>query len=96
MKASRRILKLVVAPLRLCELFPVFALVGCARSPAFNVLGSYFPGWIACIALGIACAVGIRLILNRKQWEGRIAALPLFYLSIALGIACLFWLVAFE
>ncbi len=71
-------------------------LVGCARSPAFNVLGSYFPGWIACIAIGVVCAVGLHLLLDRMRWEERIAALPLFYLGIALAIACLFWLIAFE
>lgn len=69
---------------------------GCARSPVFNVLGSYFPGWIACILLGTAFAAGTRMLLHRFAWEARIAALPLFYLGVALAVACAFWLVAFE
>ncbi len=69
---------------------------GCARSPVFNVLGSYFPGWIACILLGVIVAAIVRTILHRREWEARIAALPLFYLSLALLVACTFWLIAFE
>lgn len=69
---------------------------GCARSPVFNVLGSYFPGWIAAIALGIVVAVVVRAVLVRLRWEERIAALPLFYLSLATAAACAFWLLTFE
>lgn len=74
----------------------VFALTGCARSPSFNVLGSYFPGWIACIVASILLTALVRFILNRLQWEQKVPALPLFYFSIALLIACSIWLMAFE
>lgn len=46
--------------------------------------------------LGIIVAVIVRTILHRRQLERRIAALPLFYLSMALLVACAFWLIAFE
>jgi hypothetical protein len=74
----------------------VFGLTGCARSPSFNVLGSYFPGWIACMVVSILVTALIRFVLNRLQWERNLPALPLFYFSIALLIACLIWLIAFE
>jgi hypothetical protein len=74
----------------------VFALAGCARSPSFNVLGSYFPGWLACMAAGILLTALVRFVLNRLQWEQRVPALPLFYFAVALLIACLIWLIAFE
>jgi hypothetical protein len=74
----------------------VFALTGCGRSPSFNVLGSYFPGWIACMVASILLTALVRLVLNRLQWEQHVPALPLFYFSIALLIACLIWLIAFE
>ena len=73
-----------------------FALTGCARSPSFNVLGSYFPGWIVCMVASILLTALIRLVLNRLQWEQQVPALPLFYFSIALLIACLIWLITFE
>jgi predicted benzoate:H+ symporter BenE len=74
----------------------VFALTGCARAPTFNVLGSYFPGWIACMVASILLTALVRFVLNRLQWEQKVPALPLFYFSIALLIACLIWLIEFE
>lgn len=74
----------------------VAGLTGCARSPAFNVLGSYFPGWILCIVLGIVAAVAVRVVLHRFDRERNIAALPLFYVAVALAVACMLWLIAFE
>ena len=74
----------------------VFALSGCARSPSFNVLGSYFPGWIVCMVASILVTALVRFVLNRLQWEQKVPALPLFYFSIALLMACLIWLIAFE
>jgi hypothetical protein len=74
----------------------VFALPSCAHSPSFNVLGSYFPGWIACMVASILLTALVRFLLNRLQWEQRVPALPLFYFAIALLIACLIWLIAFE
>lgn len=69
---------------------------GCARSPSFNVLGSYFPGWIVCVVVSILVTALIRFVLNRLQWEGKVPALPLFYFSVAVLIACTMWLIAFE
>jgi FtsH-binding integral membrane protein len=74
----------------------VLALTGCAHSPSFNVLGSYFPGWIACMVASILVTALVRFVLNRLQWEQQVPALPLFYFAIALLIACLIWLIAFE
>ncbi len=72
------------------------ALTGCARSPSFNVLGSYFPGWIACMVASILVTACVRFVLIRLQWEQQVPALPLFYFAIALLIACLIWLLAFD
>jgi hypothetical protein len=92
--------------MRLCAGRPIFrsstacwlslALCGCARSPQFNVLGSYFPGWIASMLAGVAVAAGLRMLLHRLGWESRVAALPLFYTAAALLVACACWLIAFE
>jgi FtsH-binding integral membrane protein len=74
----------------------VFTLPGWRHSPSFNVLGSYFPGWIACMVASIIVTALVRFVLNRLQWEQRVPALPLFYFAMALLIACLIWLIAFE
>ena len=84
---------------RLRRLLPLLAAVGfsgCMRAPSFNVLGSYFPGWIACILAGIAVTAIVRWILNRTGLEEHLPLLPTLYLSLALLVACGLWLIAFE
>lgn len=71
-------------------------LQGCMRAPSFNVLGSYFPGWIACLVSSILITAMLRWILNRIGLEQRLPLLPLFYFSLALLFACILWLIAFE
>ena len=90
---------MIRSPRRGCAL--VFAAVavalsGCGRAPAFNILGSFFPGWIACTCAGILLTVAIRLLLARMDLERRVRALPLLYLSLSLLFACTLWLLFFE
>jgi len=35
-------------------LSPVLLTTGCSQAPAIDVMGSLFPAWLLCIALGIA------------------------------------------
>jgi hypothetical protein len=72
------------------------ALEGCRRGPSFNILGSFFPGWIACIVVGIFLTVVVRLLLVKFGWEARIPVAPLFYVCLTVLLGCLFWLLFFE
>ena len=76
--------------------FVPLLLTACARSPSFNVLGSYFPGWIFCIVVGLLATSLLRVVIHRTGWENRIPMLPLLYFSLALLIACTLWLITFE
>lgn len=80
----------------LLSMLGMLLLTGCSRSPSFNVLGSYFPGWILCMVLAIGATSLLHIFLKHMQWERSIPALPLFYVSMALLIACSFYLIAFE
>jgi len=31
-------------------LFSVLFLIGCSRAPSFDILGSFFPAWLLCLA----------------------------------------------
>ena len=86
----------VCRPKTLLALVASMGLSGCMRAPSFNVLGSYFPGWIACILIGIFITAIVRWVLNRTGVEERLPLLPILYLSLALLIACGLWLIAFE
>jgi hypothetical protein len=78
------------------RLVPLLLVSGCARSPSFNVLGSYFPGWIICMVAGVLVASLLHVLIKRTGLEHRIPALPLFYSSLTLFIACTLWLITFE
>ena len=40
---------------------------GCRRAPSYDVMGSLFPGWLVCIALGVLFAVIGRWLLLRAH-----------------------------
>ena len=48
-----------------------FVLTGCGRAPSFDILGSFFPAWLACLALGLLLTVTARWLLLRFQYCAR-------------------------
>ena len=54
----RRVLKYGLA-------LAVFLLTSCERAPSFDILGSLFPAWLACLALGLLLTVAARWLLLR-------------------------------
>ena len=44
-------------------------LASCSRAPSFDILGSYFPAWLMCLALGVVLTAAIRWLLVRLQIE---------------------------
>ena len=42
-------------------------LEGCSRAPSFDILGSYFPAWLICLALSVVLTAVIRWLLLRIQ-----------------------------
>jgi hypothetical protein len=67
---------------------------GCARAPSFDILGSFFPAWLVCLAAGILLTVPARWLLLRL----RIAvALPiLVYPGLTAFFTFALWLVFFH
>ena len=44
-------------------------MTSCSRAPSFDILGSYFPAWLICLALGVVLTAAIRWLLVRLQIE---------------------------
>jgi hypothetical protein len=42
-------------------------MMSCSRAPSFDILGSYFPAWLICLALGVVLTGAIRWLLLRFQ-----------------------------
>ena len=66
-------------------------LASCSRAPSFDILGSYFPAWLICLALGILLTVVARWLLFRLQIE--IAIPILVYPSLTALFRFTLWLV---
>ena len=66
---------------------------GCSRAPAIDVMGSLFPAWLLCIALGILLAVLTRWLLLRLRIQLVFSALAYPFLAAAFTFAI--WLVFF-
>ncbi len=83
--------------LRLARWWPVsaaFVLAGCGRAPSFDILGSFFPAWLVCLAAAMLVTVAIRWLLVRIQIV--VAAPILTYPSLTALITLALWLVFFR
>jgi hypothetical protein len=68
------------------------AISGCSYSPTQDLLGSYFPAWMLCAALGIVAAVIIRQILAVSGINDYVVAPLLTYAGLAVSATLLAWL----
>jgi hypothetical protein len=70
-----------------------FALAGCSRAPAIDVMGSLFPAWLLCIAFGAILTAGTHWLLMRRKIY---LLVPFFtYPCMAAAYTFLIWLVFF-
>jgi hypothetical protein len=69
-------------------------LTGCGRAPSFDVLGSFFPAWLVCLALSLALTAAARWLLLRV---GVVIALPvLTWPSLTALFSFALWLALFR
>ena len=69
-------------------------LTSCGRAPSFDILGSFFPAWLACLALGLLLTVMARWLLLRLHV---VLALPILtYPSLTALFTFALWLIFFQ
>jgi YtcA family len=72
----------------------VLVLTGCGRAPSFDILGSFFPAWLVCLALGLLLTGAVRWLSRRIRIP---LALPvLTWPSLAALFTFLSWLAFFD
>ncbi|MGA3130047.1 MAG: YtcA family lipoprotein [Terracidiphilus sp.] len=71
-------------------------LVGCSHGPEYTIFGSYFPVWIFCSVGGLVLATGARALIARTAIAEHLAAPVLLYLSMAIFLACILWLLFYS
>jgi hypothetical protein len=69
-------------------------LAGCGRAPSFDVVGSFFPAWLLCLAVAIVLTALVRWLFLRL----RIALAPpiLIYPSLTAVFTFALWLIFFR
>jgi hypothetical protein len=73
---------------------PMLSLLGgCDGAPSRNVLGSYFPSWMVCALVGLACTLAARAVFKAFGIFGELPV-PLVVMA-AIGCAGTFamWLI---
>jgi hypothetical protein len=68
---------------------------GCSQAPSQNILGSFFPSWLLCGALGLAAALVCRIVLGTAGLDKTVLAPPLGYLAVAVAVTSFVWLLQF-
>jgi hypothetical protein len=64
------------------------------RAPSFDILGSFFPAWLACFLLSVLLTVAVRWLLLRMKI---VIAIPiLIYPSLTALFTFALWLAFFE
>ena len=64
--------------------------------PQINVVGSFFPSWMLCAAIGIVVAVLTRLLFVRVGVDHYLVPRALVYPSLALLVTLVLWVTLFR
>ena len=72
------------------------ALAGCYHAPEYTIFGSFFPVWIFCAAGGLLLTAGARALIGRTVIAEHLVPPVLLYLSMAIFLACVFWLLFYS
>ena len=76
--------------------FFVLASAGCSAPPVFNVLGSYFPSWLVCLAISIGLTFLAHVFVATKKIADELWPLSIVYSALLCFFTCTLWLVFFE
>jgi hypothetical protein len=74
----------------------LLTLVGCSHAPEYSIFGSFFPAWIFCSVGGLVLAAGARVLIARSAIAEHLAAPVLFYLTMAIFLTCMLWLLFYS
>jgi len=74
--------------------FACLAVTGCKRAPSFDILGSYFPGWLVSLTVALLLTVLVRFLVLRLKIE--LAAPTVVYPSLLAGLTFALWLLFLQ
>ncbi len=71
-------------------------LTGCNRNPNIEIVGSYFPGWMVSLVLGVALTALAHTLLRQRHAHNSIGHPALIYPSMLIFFTTLLWLLLFA
>jgi hypothetical protein len=74
-------------------LVTLLLLTSCSRAPSFDIVGSFFPAWLVCLALAIVLTALAGFLLRRLNIP--VAVPTLTYPSLTALFTLALWLVFF-
>ena len=84
------------APFVLAGLSSAQLLIGCNRNPNVEIVGSYFPGWMVSLVLGVIFTAIGHAVLRRRGMLHHIGPPALIYPAMTVLFTCLLWLCFFA
>jgi YtcA family len=66
------------------------------RAPSVDLLGSFFPIWMVCIAAAVGLTMAVRWLLTRTNLEAEVGPRVIVYPSMVVLFACGIWFVCFR
>jgi YtcA family len=75
---------------------PIIFLMGCSRNPNLEIVGSYFPGWMLALALGVVLTLTTNSLLRRQGMDRTIGHPAIIYPGMVVLFTCLLWLCFFA
>jgi hypothetical protein len=71
-------------------------IAGCARAPSINILGAFFPAWMACIVAGIVLTFALRAMLIAAKMDGYSGPRGIIYPASTILFTLATWLIFFR
>ncbi len=69
---------------------------GCNRNPNVEIVGSYFPGWMISLGIGVTLTVVAHTFLRKKGMERAIGHPALIYPGMVVLFTSVLWLLCFA
>jgi hypothetical protein len=82
--------------LKALALAALLFLNGCKAPPSINLVGSFFPAWMLCVAIGVFGVLILRRVFVRTRIEAHLGTLPLVYFCLWVLITLSSWLLFFR
>jgi len=78
------------------SIFLVFFATGCSRNPNVEIVGSYFPGWMIALTIGIVLTGIAHTLLRRYGLIHTVGHPAIIYPGMVVLFTCLLWLCFFA